>query len=100
MSAMSDLLAIVGPVESEEELLEEIAYARPDRVTVLVETTDTDWGTDESEPARAVRDRIARLLAKIERRTGAIVVGTAGNLEQLRGWRFDRVVGARAVLAA
>ena len=97
---MSDLLAIVGTIESEEELLEEIAYARPDRVTVLVETTDTDWGTDESEPARAVRDRIARLLAKIERRTGAIVVGTAGNLEQLRGWRFDRVVGARAALAA
>ncbi len=97
---MSDLLAIVGPTGSEEELLEEIAYARPDRVTVLVETTDTDWGSDESEPARAVRDRIARLLAKIERRTGAIVVGTAGSLEQLRGWRFDRVVGARAALAA
>ena len=41
---MSDLLAIVGPMESDEELLEEIAYARPDRVTVLVETTTPDWG--------------------------------------------------------
>ncbi len=41
---MSDLLAIVGPMESEEELLEEIAYARPDRVTVLVESTDAGLG--------------------------------------------------------
>ena len=43
--------------------------------------------------------RIAGLLARIERRTGAIVVGIAGNREQLRGWRFDRVVGARAARA-
>jgi hypothetical protein len=100
MSDMSDLLAIVGPAESEDELLEEIAYAHPDRVTVLVESTGVDWGSEESEPARALRDRIAGLLARIERRTGAIVVGTAGNREQLRGWRFDRVVGARAALAA
>lgn len=97
---MSDLLAIVGPTESEEELLEEIAYARPDRVTVLVESAEADWGAGETEPARALRDRIARLLARIERRTGAIVIGTAGSREQLRGWRFDRVVGARASLVA
>ncbi len=97
---MSDLLAIIGPTESEEELIDEIAYARPDRVTVLVESAAADWGSDETEPARALRDRIAGLLARIERRTGAIVVGTAGNREQLRGWRFDRVVGARAALAA
>jgi hypothetical protein len=96
---MSDLLAIVGPAESEDELLEEIAYIHPDRVTVLVESTGVDLGSEESEPARALRDRIAGLLARIERRTGAIVVGTAGNREQLRGWRFDRVVGARAALA-
>jgi hypothetical protein len=99
MSAMSDLLAIVGPAASEDELLEEIAYARPDRVTVLVESAASDWGSEESEPARALRDRIAGLLARIERRTGAIVVGIAGNREQLRGWRFDRVVGARAARA-
>lgn len=97
---MSDLLAIIGPMQSEDELLEEIAYARPDRVTVLVESTEADWGSEESEPARALRDRIAGLLARIERRTGAIVVGTAGNREQLRGWRFDRVVGTRAALVA
>jgi hypothetical protein len=41
----------------------------------------------------ALRDRIANLLAAIERRTGAVVVGLAGSREQLRGWRFDRIVG-------
>jgi hypothetical protein len=97
---MSDLLAIIGPEESEEELLEEIAYARPHRVTVLVESVDEDWGEDDSPRAKAIRDRVAGLLARIEKRTGAVVVGLAGSMEQLRGWRFDRVVGARAPLAA
>jgi hypothetical protein len=97
---MSDLLAIVGPEETEEELLEEIAYARPNRVTVLVEAAEEDWAGDDSAGARALRDRVANLLARIERRTGAVVVGLAGSAEQLRGWRFDRVVGARAALVA
>jgi hypothetical protein len=97
---MSDLLAIIGAEETEEELLEEIAYARPNRVTVLVEAVEEDWGGDDSAGARALRDRVANLMARIERRTGAVVVGLAGNAEQLRGWRFDRVVGARAALVA
>ena len=100
VATMSDLLAIIGPEESEEELLEEIAYARPHRVTVLVESADDGWGDDESPRATALRDRVAGLLARIERRTGAVVVGLAGSAEQLRGWRFDRVVGARAALVA
>ncbi len=77
---MSDLLAIVGPATRDEELLEEIAHRRPDRVTVLIERRGVRIGrSDESEPARAVRDRIAALLAAIERRTGASVVGLAGD---------------------
>ena len=90
---MSDLLAIVGSTESDDALLEEIARRHPDRVTVLVEGGDADWGADESSRGIAVRDRIANLLAAIERRTGAIVVGMAGSREQLQGWRFDRIVG-------
>jgi hypothetical protein len=97
---MSDLLAIIGPEETEDALLEEIAYARPHRVTVLVESGEEDWGAEDSAQARALRDRIAVLMARIERRTGAVVVGLAGSAEQLRGWRFDRVVGAPAALAA
>jgi hypothetical protein len=90
---MSDLLAIVGPSESDEQLLNEIARRHPHRVTVLVEDGDSDWGSDESSRSAALRDRIANLLAAIERRTGAVVVGLAGSREQLRGWRFDRIVG-------
>jgi hypothetical protein len=96
---MSDLLAIVGPADADDELLDEIAQRRPNRVTVLVEDTSPDWASDESEAGRAVRDRLARLLAAIERRTGAVVVGLAGDRDQLLGWRFDRVVGSRQPLA-
>ncbi len=97
---MSDLLAIVGSGEDEDELLKEIARSHADRVTVLVEDGSSDWGTDDSAPSRALRDRLAALINGIEQRTGAVVVGLAGSREQLRGWRFDRVVGGRTALPA
>jgi hypothetical protein len=97
---MSDLLAIVGPADADDELLEEIARCRPHRVTVLVADTSPDWAADETDPGQAVRERLAELLAAIERRTGAAVVGLAGDPDQLLGWRFDRVVGGGVPLAA
>jgi hypothetical protein len=98
--AMSDLLAIVGPLEADDELLDEIERRHPDRVTVLLEEGDSDWADDESSSGRALRDRLAALLRAIEQRTGAAVVGLAGSRDQLRGWRFDRVVGGRSPLPA
>jgi hypothetical protein len=87
---MSDILAIVGAQDSNEEVLAEIARARPDRVTVLV-----------SDGSRlAVRGRLSALLDAIEERTGAVVVGSARSREQLLGWRFDRVVGGRSAPVA
>jgi hypothetical protein len=97
---MSDLLAIVGSGEDEDELLQEIVRSHADRVTVLVEDGSPDWGSDDSAPSRALRDRIAALISGIEQRTGAVVVGLAGSREQLRGWRFDRVVGGHAAVPA
>jgi hypothetical protein len=88
MRDMSDLLAIVGEAEADEELLEEIARRRPDRVTVLIE---------EPDPGER-RARLATLLKAIEQRTDAVVVGLARSRDQLRGWRFDRVVGGRSAL--
>jgi hypothetical protein len=97
---MSDLLAIVDQMGSDDILLEEIALRHPDRVTVLLEGGRPDWGSDESPRGLALRDRLAALLAAIEQRTGAVVVGLAGSRDQLRGWRFDRIVGGRGPAAA
>jgi hypothetical protein len=99
-ASMTDLLVVVGAVAADAELIEEIARRRPDRVTVLVEDAIEDWATDESLPARALRDRLAALLRTIEDRTGATVVGLVGSREQLRGWRFDRVVQSGTPIAA
>jgi hypothetical protein len=96
---MSDLLAIFGPSDTDAKLLEEIASWRPDRVTVLVHDGDRDWAGDDSLPGNDRRDRIAELLARIERQTGATVVGLAGDSEQLLGWRFDRVIAGHSALA-
>jgi hypothetical protein len=96
---MSDLLAIVGPSDTEDELLAEIASWRPDRVTVLVQDGDRDWACDESLSGHARRDRLAELLHTIELQTGAAVVGLVGDRDQLLGWRFDQVVTSRVALA-
>lgn len=95
---MTDLLAIVDQKASDERLLDEIERGHPHRVTVLLEDGQSDWGSDDSPNGRALRDRLAALLAAIEQRTGAVVVGLAGSRDQLRGWRFDRVIGTRTPL--
>jgi hypothetical protein len=97
---MSDLLAIFGPTDTDSELLTEIERMRPNRVTVLIEGGDGDWAHDDSYAGEALRERLAALMALIERRTGATVVGAAGDRDQLAGWRFDREVGARMPVAA
>lgn len=89
---MTDVLAVISAEEDERSLLDELGRRSADRVTVLLEDSVADWAADESAAGAARRDRLARLLHAIERRTGAAVVGTVGSSEQLRGWRFDRVV--------
>lgn len=97
---MSDILAIVDRLNLDEQLVEEIALRHPDRVTVLLEDGTLDPQLDDSSRSRALSDRLAQLLAAIEQRTGAVVVGLAGSREQLRGWRFDRIVGAQGLIPA
>jgi len=96
---MNDVLLIVGPADPEAELLDELERRRPRRVTVLVRSAEEDWALDRSGAGCAMRDRLAAVLAEVERRTGAAVVGLAGDEHQLRGRRFDGVVEA-APLAA
>jgi len=98
--AMSDLLAIFGPSASDTDLISEISRLRPSRVTVLIEDVDANWAYDDSVAGVELRDRLATLMAAIERETGAIVTGLAGSRNQLIGWRFDREVSARTPIAA
>jgi len=97
---MTDILAIVDRGSTDEQLVEEIAMRHPHRVTLLVEDEAAALEFDDSARGRALSDRIAALLAAIEQRTGAVVVGLAGSREQLCGWRFDRIVGAQGPIAA
>jgi hypothetical protein len=100
MPVMSDLLAIFTDADTDALVLAEIARMHPRRVTVLVEHVDPEWALDESPAGLELRDRLAWLMAAIERRTGATVTGVAGDREQLSGWRFDREVGTHAPLVA
>jgi hypothetical protein len=99
---MSELLGIFGPTDtmSDSHLLTEIERLRPTRVTVLIEGVDPNWASDDTPGAEAMRERLAALMALIERRTGAAVIGTAGDRDQLLGWRFDRELSSRVPLAA
>jgi len=99
---MSDLLAITHITTSDldEDLVEEVTRHRPSRVTILIEGANPGWASDESESGHELRDRLAYLLAAIERTTGAAVVGVASDDDQLAGWRFDWTVRAGMPLAA
>ena len=98
--AMSDLLAIFGTADGDAEVLAEIAAFHPNRVTVLLESSDAELVAEESTAGDAVRGRLAELMASIEGRTGATVVGLAGDRSQLTGWRFDRELAPRLPVAA
>lgn len=91
---MSELLAITQRSASylDDDLVEEVARHRPSRVTMLIEGADEGWAQDETESGYELRDRLAFLLAAIERTTGATVAGIACQDDQLDGWRFDRIV--------
>jgi hypothetical protein len=99
---MSELLAITHRSASDldDDLVVEVARHRPGRVTIMIEGADSDWGRDETEAGHELRDRLAFLLAAIERTTGATVVGIACDDDQLAGWRFDRTVRVGLPVAA
>jgi hypothetical protein len=96
---MSDLLAIFAAADHDQELFAEIAADRPRRVTVLLENRGAQLSED-SGAGEALRARLAQLMATIEVQTGATVLGLAGERSQLNGWRFDRELAARPLVAA
>jgi hypothetical protein len=98
--AMSDLLATFGPSDSDSDLISEISRLHPWRVTVLIEDVDDNWAYDETTAGVELRNRLAALMAAIERDTGATVTGLAGSRDQLVGWRFDREISGHTAIAA
>ncbi|MDQ6806954.1 MAG: hypothetical protein M3065_18795 [Actinomycetota bacterium] len=98
---MSDLLAVTNRTASDldDDLVEQVTRHRPNRVTILIEGADAEWAYDETETGQELRDRLAFLLAAIERTTGATVVGVACD-DDLAGWRFDRTVRVELPVAA
>ncbi len=97
---MNELLAIFGPDDSDSALITEIERMHPRRVTVLLDAGNEDWALDDGPGGAALRERMAALMALIERRTGASVTGLAGDRDQLEGWRFDRELSCRAPVSA
>jgi hypothetical protein len=101
---MTTVLAIASDPALDAELVEEVRSTHPDRVTVLVLASGfaaDRWATGGGPRERALRDRLALLLAQVEARTGAVVSGTVGDLDLVdSGAGFDEVVRAPAVLAA
>jgi hypothetical protein len=102
LRAMSDLLAIThaSAPDLDDDLVHAVTRHRPNRVTILIEGADAGWAGDESDLGHELRDRLAYLLAAIERTTGATVVGIACDDDQLAGWRFDRTVSVEVPVAA
>jgi hypothetical protein len=99
---MSDLLAVTqrSAADLDEDLVAEVTRHRPNRVTILIEGADAGWARDETASGHQLRDRLAFLLAAIERTTRATVVGIACADDQLAGWRFDRVIRVGVPIAA
>jgi hypothetical protein len=100
---MTIVLAIASDPALDPALVEEVKTTRPDRVTVLLLASgfaaDT-WAWRDGPRERALRDRLALLLARIEARTGAFVSGLVGDSDAVDGADYDDVVRAPGILAA
>jgi hypothetical protein len=92
---MNDILLITGPEEHDDELVTAAAAVHPHRVTVLMEADAPTWTWDETNAARERADRLAGIITRVERTTGALVVGLVGDPGQLDTADFDTVLTVR-----
>jgi hypothetical protein len=99
----SSVLAIASDPSLDYDLVEEIRTSHPDRVTVLLLASGfaaERWAWGDGPRERALRDRLALLLAQVEARTGATVAGVIGDLASVELADYDEIVRTPAVLAA
>jgi hypothetical protein len=99
----SSVLAIASDPALDYDLVEEVRAAHPDRVTVLLLASGfaaDRWAWGDGPREESLRERLALLLAQVEARTGATVVGAVGDLASVELTDFDEIVRTPAVLAA
>jgi hypothetical protein len=94
---MSNVLAIASETALDRDLVADVAARFPSRVTVLILSSGfaaDRWAAGDGPRERAIRDRLAGLLAEVEDLTGAEVAGLVGDTAQVEHLRFDDVVRA------
>jgi hypothetical protein len=100
---MTSVLAVASDPALDHGLVEEVRRNHPERVTVLLLASGfaaDRWAWGDGPRERALRDRLALLLAQVEARTGATVTGVVGDLAAVELAEFDDVVRTPSVLAA
>jgi hypothetical protein len=100
---MTRVLAIASDPALDSVLVDEVRRAHPDRVTVLLLANGfaDRWAWGDGPRERALRDRLALLLAQVEAHTGAVVTGVVGDLAAVDSLdAYDDVVRSPVALAA
>jgi len=101
---MTRVLAIASDPALDSVLVDEVRRAHPDRVTVLLLANGfaaDRWAWGDGARERALRDRLALLLAQVEAHTGAVVTGVVGDLAAVDSIdAYDDVVRSPVALAA
>ena len=87
---MNEILAVAQSPEHDDALVAELAGRTPDRVTVLLADRRLD------DPATEAR--LAELIARAERATGAVVVGVAAPDGTVQARHASVVQGAGEVV--
>jgi hypothetical protein len=88
---MNEILAVAQSPEHDDALVAQLADRSPDRVTVLLADRRL-----EADPA--AEERLASLIVRAERATGAIVVGVAAPDGALDAQHASVVQGAGEVM--
>ena len=99
-----NVLAIASDPYLDQALVEEVRATHPDRVTVLLLASGfaaDRWAWGDGPRERALRDRLALLLAQVEAHTGAVVTGVVGDLAAVDSPdAYDDIVRSPVALAA
>lgn len=89
----NDILLIAGPEDHDADLVAAAIAAHPRRATVLLSPDAPTWTWNDVIAERERSDRLAGLIARIERSTGALVIGLLGDPAHVDTSGYDAVVG-------